>query len=131
MSSQFTVVHRQRSQKTSFFIFATILGRTLAVDYTAYQILEAMIATVPGEIHDAGVNKQGLALFGSAIGTTMLVFWGSYHYVLQGGAAQPRFNGGTEHAEAADGVELSIVNEVFKDHAHEEEAKVTPKIAVV
>jgi hypothetical protein len=69
-----------------------VLGRILAVELSILTLTEAASATITGELSDAGLTKNMLALFGASLGFTMVLFWGAYHFLLRGGAAQSKFN---------------------------------------
>jgi MFS family permease len=68
-----------------------VLGRVLAVEYALTALLEALAATISGDLADAGYSKNQLALFGALLGVGVVVPW-SIYYALSLGAAHPRFN---------------------------------------
>jgi hypothetical protein len=57
------------------------------------QLFEAASVSAAGQLDEAGLNKNQLALFGALLGIVMLSVWGMcYFYLL--GAANPKFNNG-------------------------------------
>ncbi|CAB9507171.1 Pfam:DUF894 [Seminavis robusta] len=70
----------------------SVLGRVLAVEYTLMTLLEASSSMMSGWLEYAAFfSKSDLALFGAGLGILVIIFWGVYYFLVQGGAASPRF----------------------------------------
>eukprot|EP00584_Thalassiosira_punctigera_P016081 CAMPEP_0172564856 /NCGR_PEP_ID=MMETSP1067-20121228/105955_1 /TAXON_ID=265564 ORGANISM="Thalassiosira punctigera, Strain Tpunct2005C2" /NCGR_SAMPLE_ID=MMETSP1067 /ASSEMBLY_ACC=CAM_ASM_000444 /LENGTH=626 /DNA_ID=CAMNT_0013355629 /DNA_START=283 /DNA_END=2163 /DNA_ORIENTATION=- len=70
-----------------------MLGKVLAVEYMSYTVFESASATAAGKMEDVGVNKNTVALYTAGVAALCIGLWSHYTLIVQGGAANPQFQG--------------------------------------